>query len=384
MIVRSHECVRTGFDKPYQEPEYADLLCTVFSASNYYGSGNTAAYMIFRKDIPKDIPYTRVSGTDIVYTVHYFITETGADDDDDSKTSVGSISNTLGQTLYDLVLSHKAILLNEFKVLDKEGTGKVSKLQWAEVLQNVSKLQLQWLTLFPVLVSEDLVGKDNVTGNLYVEYEKFLENFSATFDFESVSNHNLLENKINHATGSNTSDQSNSPVALLVNNGNDASSYSGYALEYVQDSPDEHSDLDHSSVTDPRIGGAVVEALYSQHRLLESVFRFFDTNGSGTISLDEFKQGCEIINSTLPEESKLKNVDRLLAIMDVSQKGEVDINEFFEMFRLSDAHMNISAMLSTPKAPPASPGSSSANLNRSHSSARKAITVISPSSTNLT
>ena len=45
------------------------------------------------------------------------------------------------------------------------------------------------------------------------------------------------------------------------------------------------------------------------------VFRFFDTNGSGTISRDEFRQGCELLNQSLPEESKIKEFDRLLSIM---------------------------------------------------------------------
>eukprot|EP01031_Cornospumella_fuschlensis_P030596 gene30596-36970_t len=50
-IVRSHECVRSGYDEPYvnaaphQLP--GPLLCTIFSASDYGGSGNSAAYLQF-------------------------------------------------------------------------------------------------------------------------------------------------------------------------------------------------------------------------------------------------------------------------------------------------------------------------------------------------
>ena len=40
--LRSHECVRTGFARPYED-EDEDLLCTIFSASNY-GNGTTMLY----------------------------------------------------------------------------------------------------------------------------------------------------------------------------------------------------------------------------------------------------------------------------------------------------------------------------------------------------
>lgn len=58
------------------------------------------------------------------------------------------------------------------------------------------------------------------------------------------------------------------------------------------------------------LSGAVVEALYSQHRLLETVFRFFDKNCSGTITRDEFKAGSDLINESLPDDMKIKEVRR--------------------------------------------------------------------------
>ena len=46
-VIRSHECVRSGYDEPYASEEIP-LLCTIFSASDYGGSGNSAAYLEFR------------------------------------------------------------------------------------------------------------------------------------------------------------------------------------------------------------------------------------------------------------------------------------------------------------------------------------------------
>jgi hypothetical protein len=76
LVIRSHECVRSGYDEPYHSisggtenndnnnnnnnnnQRYNDiqgpLLCTIFSASDYGGSGNSAAYieMKFKESLP--------------------------------------------------------------------------------------------------------------------------------------------------------------------------------------------------------------------------------------------------------------------------------------------------------------------------------------------
>lgn len=50
-VVRSHECVRSGYNEPYSGPD-KHLLCTIFSASDYGGSANSAAILQFH--IPTD------------------------------------------------------------------------------------------------------------------------------------------------------------------------------------------------------------------------------------------------------------------------------------------------------------------------------------------
>lgn len=52
MVVRSHECIRSGYDEPYSSTVIpntaaAPVLCTIFSASDYGGCGNSAAYLVF-------------------------------------------------------------------------------------------------------------------------------------------------------------------------------------------------------------------------------------------------------------------------------------------------------------------------------------------------
>ena len=50
MIIRSHECCRSGFELPYSDcvdESDKNLIATIFSASNYGGGGNSAAFMVF-------------------------------------------------------------------------------------------------------------------------------------------------------------------------------------------------------------------------------------------------------------------------------------------------------------------------------------------------
>lgn len=53
-IVRSHECVRSGYDEPYSGAD-KKLLCTIFSASDYGGSGNAAAILQFHVPTEKEL-----------------------------------------------------------------------------------------------------------------------------------------------------------------------------------------------------------------------------------------------------------------------------------------------------------------------------------------
>ena len=73
---------------------------------------------------------------------------------------------------------------------------------------------------------------------------------------------------------------------------------------------------------------------------MADVFRFFDRDGSGCISPYDFRDACEILNQTLSTEEKITDYDDILKILDVSGEGSVDLNEFFEMFRISDMKSN--------------------------------------------
>ena len=46
---------------------------------------------------------------------------------------------------------------------------------------------------------------------------------------------------------------------------------------------------------------------------------------------EDFRLGCESINSLLPAEEQILEVDHLLGILDFDHSDSIEINEFFEV-----------------------------------------------------
>ena len=103
-----------------------------------------------------------------------------------------------------------------------------------------------------------------------------------------------------------------------------------------------------------------MDSLYAHHHELLAVFRFFDVKKDNVISKEEFRQGCRIIRQLNTVEGTSTNsagsagsgsggalsqedsdfdreCDMLLEIMNLNGSGFIDINDFLEMFRVSDA-----------------------------------------------
>jgi hypothetical protein len=49
------------------------------------------------------------------------------------------------------------------------------------------------------------------------------------------------------------------------------------------------------------------------------------------ISLEEFREGCRLLNRNLHPDYQLTNVEHTLKLMDFDGSGTIDINEFFEV-----------------------------------------------------
>ena len=121
MVIRSHECVRTGFCLHYQNDfETAvcapgtPLVCTIFSASNYCNGDNFGAYITILPHKFSDSQPVGKSG--LYYAVHRF------------KTSSAEIALevTNRMSLSGLIVRKKNALRMSFQAIDKGNVGQVT------------------------------------------------------------------------------------------------------------------------------------------------------------------------------------------------------------------------------------------------------------------
>ncbi|XP_044000002.1 serine/threonine-protein phosphatase with EF-hands 2-like isoform X2 [Gambusia affinis] len=93
------------------------------------------------------------------------------------------------------------------------------------------------------------------------------------------------------------------------------------------------------SITEPKpevSDTSIMETMYKNHSNLETIFRIIDTDHSGLISFEEFRQTWKLLSSHLKMEISDKAVTDLAQSMDFNKDGSIDINEFMEAFRLVD------------------------------------------------
>lgn len=360
MVVRSHEVCRTGFDLPFAGVaattanvtrtvtkeasasnevdtfDYQNMLCTIFSASNYSGGGNSAAYMVFALTNGVHAHMTNAvkvgGGCSLHYKVQYFHI-----DREEEIASMQHSEAAYTVSLHDLILKKREYLLEAFELSDPDNTGRVSRSMWTEVMQRVLQLQIRWLSLVSELVPENCLVSDGDSDDKggdkgFIDYKKFVSCFRIADEL---------------------------PNAVAATSAKD------------------------KDVTD--VPSTFVDSLYQHHRELLAVFSFFDRDGDGLIAKEEFRVGCELLlqmerdrsigagstttltvdESSGPKRrglygsfsssansvatataaatassqrvSLLQECETLMNIMDINQRGVVDINEFFEMFRVAES-----------------------------------------------
>ncbi|XP_056146741.1 serine/threonine-protein phosphatase with EF-hands 2-like [Lampris incognitus] len=93
------------------------------------------------------------------------------------------------------------------------------------------------------------------------------------------------------------------------------------------------------SITEPRpeiSNASILETMYKNHSNLETIFRIIDTDHSGLISFEEFRQTWKLLSSHLKVEVTDEAMADLAQSIDFNKDGNIDINEFMEAFRLVD------------------------------------------------
>ncbi|CAL8348156.1 unnamed protein product [Lota lota] len=81
---------------------------------------------------------------------------------------------------------------------------------------------------------------------------------------------------------------------------------------------------------------SLLEMLYRHRSTLETIFRIVDTDNSGVINMEDFRQTWKLLSIYLKMEFTEEAISDLAVAIDSNQDGSIDIQEFMEAFRLTD------------------------------------------------
>ncbi|XP_041358769.1 serine/threonine-protein phosphatase with EF-hands 2-like isoform X2 [Gigantopelta aegis] len=83
---------------------------------------------------------------------------------------------------------------------------------------------------------------------------------------------------------------------------------------------------------------SLTEMLYRHKDNLETIFRIFDTDNSGFITIKEFEDACSLLmsQSNMDINVDMNQFADIARSMDFNKDGQIDFNEFLEAFRIVD------------------------------------------------
>ncbi|KAL8588170.1 hypothetical protein ACOMHN_067734 [Nucella lapillus] len=81
---------------------------------------------------------------------------------------------------------------------------------------------------------------------------------------------------------------------------------------------------------------SVTEMLYRHKDILETIFRIFDKDNSGFISMPEFTEACGILIKHANVSIPPSHISDIAHSLDINKDGFIDFNEFLEAFRIVD------------------------------------------------
>lgn len=266
MVVRSHECVYSGFDLPYAAAENNissnmgfkfnrssnhvatehPNLCTLFSASNYIGGDNEGAFLMYlNHQFPDSQP---VGGKS---TLHYAVKHYKTSESDNSE-----INTTNRMSLRDLILKRRGPLNSAFEAADTGNTGSVTRVDWADIMQRVTMIKIRWLSIIETLAPAECLTPS------HVDYRVFLQSFSL---------------------GGRLPGEEPPPAAAAAGEGEGGDGEG----EGFGSSPPLRSGIVRNEA---QVG--CMDEMYGQRRKLETVFYFFDSNGDGVSARGTYLSLC--------------------------------------------------------------------------------------------
>lgn len=346
LVIRSHECVPDGFEFTHKTQ-----LLTLFSASDYCGdTGNMGAFVVFKS-------------ADMQANIEQFMASQPASTPGPSR--LARTHRAVIAKLVDLICASKHDLYWYFCHLDSRHTGTVSRVEWADALKTVLKLDLPFMRLVNDLATVDDHGRIN--------YGRFLDRYKIDVGV-SADWHALMVEKVYEKLVAACADVESAYKLFDVNDDgcveyiefvnalkkldlglSDAQLFD--FMGYLDEDRDNHIDfrefINRFQVVHLKMAPvSEEEKKWARAKLSElgkvvfklgdaakDLFKELDTDNSGTLSLEQMAAGLVKLAGKASEDHPLSEAEavRLAKDVDADGSGCVNYSEFVKAFRVNDS-----------------------------------------------
>lgn len=305
LVIRSHECREEGYDIAHD-----GLLLTVFSASSYCGSQtNKGAFVQLQLMEHGDVkPHV------VQYYAQPLQKLRDAGKNEWRQKALRLERRTL-MSLVELICEKKSSLRSAFTRIDVHGTGRVTKLQWKDVLQSTLGIEVNFLSYFRQLAT---LEDDGLGG---IEYTSFLNRYTVELGGGKADWKKQVAQEIwlGFSRAIYQSSQRGDPKATSQNK-----LHAAFDLFQLTSQHNGKANGDSSGFPPPETDGGSAISFASQ-RNNESYFH------SGLVTYDVFRttlQRSLVLTETLSEQQ----IFELMQHMDQNHDGFVDFAEFCSFF----------------------------------------------------
>lgn len=350
-LVRGHEPIEGGVRR--LDCGEGRSVITVFSAANYpNGEGhNVGAILELTSDgrhTPIIFNYNEMQGGN--RSLSQFILDFAAQTE---KSFMSFFSNAESlpskDKLRTFVREHLPDLANAFS--KEEGDGLITKEQWASVMESVLDLHdVAWQDLQPQVAPTTEPGGVHINWREYLletatdivialsDKDKMeqtvdhMDKMLAIFEYLDFNKSGVVE-KAEFVAGTRILNrlhlskkrQIKDPDALFAQFDDDGNG--------VIDLKEFREHLSHSHILSTgSVDREQVQLVSKNHEILTLAFEFLDTDKSGSIDLEEWKVGIELLNKQLGSDEKVYDARELFRIMDVNASGSITLEDFNRIF----------------------------------------------------